>query len=102
MASPLILKPLCLADGTAVPAIIPLDVPWFTEVDLTLGGRNKIQGTFPLSAVRRADLAAYPNSPLNLKQFARPEDKEKTQETGSALDAFLAFARSEGFTEVTR
>jgi len=82
MASPLILKPLCLADGTAVPAIIPLDVPWFTDVDLTLGGRNNVRRTFPLSAVRRRSLAAYPNSPL----AASPD--------GSAIEAFLAFAQN--------
>jgi len=92
MASPLVLKPLCLADGTAVPAIIPLDVPWFTEVDLTLGGRNNIRGTFPMSAVRRPNLATYANSPL------------VSSPTGSAIEAFLAFAQNtdNGFREVTR
>jgi len=88
MASPLILKALCLSDKTAVPAIIPLDVPWFTEVDLTIGGRDSVRQTFPQSAVRRPDMARYPNSPLS------------GSANGSALEAFLAFARAKGFTEV--
>jgi CRISPR-associated protein Cmr1 len=92
MASPLVLKPLCLANGTAVPAFIPLDVPWFTDVELTLRGRDKVQRTFPLSAVRRPDLATYPNSPL------------ANSPAGSAIEAFLAFAQNadNGFREATR
>lgn len=89
MASPLILKALALADKTAVPAIIPLDVPWFTDVDLTEGGRNSIRQTFPYSSVHRPNLATYANSPL------------AASANGSAIEAFLAFARSQGFTEVT-
>lgn len=92
MASPIILKALCLADGTAVPAMIPLDVPWFTEVDLTLGGRNTVRQTFPLTAVRRPDLGTYTNPPSPLA----------SSPNGSALEAFLAFARTEGFVEVTQ
>ena len=52
------------------------------------------QLSLPLTAttvVRDARLSSYPNSPLT-----------GLSPNGSALDAFLAFARSEGFTEVTR
>ena len=94
MASPLILKALCLADGTAVAAIIPLDVPWFTEVELTLGGRNKVRQAFPRSAVRRPDLGTYTNPPSPLAGSP----------AGSAIEAFLAFAQNadNGFIEVSR
>jgi CRISPR-associated protein Cmr1 len=82
MASPLVLKPLCLQDGSAVPAIIPLVVPWFSEVDLTLGGRSNVRRVFPRSATRRPDLATYPNSPL------------AGSAAGSAIEAFLGFAQN--------
>ncbi|MGH7224982.1 MAG: hypothetical protein ACRELF_17305, partial [Gemmataceae bacterium] len=96
MASPLVLRPLCLADGNAVPAIIPLDVPWFTEVDLTLGGRRNVRRTFPLSAVRRPSLAEYtiPPSPLGpLPSAANPRISAGSGD-GSAIEAFLAFAQN--------
>jgi CRISPR-associated protein Cmr1 len=82
MASPLVLKPLCLKDGSAVPAIIPLVVPEFSEVDLTLGGRTNVRRTFPRSATRRPDLATYPNSPLACSA------------AGSAIEAFLGFTQN--------
>ena len=84
MASPLILKALCLANGTAVSAIIPLVVPWFTEVELTRGGRKNVENVFPLSAVRRPDLATYKDSPSPLAGSP----------AGSAIEAFLAFAQN--------
>jgi len=82
MASPLILKPLCLKDGNAVAVIVPLVVPWFSGVDLTLRGRDQIRRTFPQSSTRRPDLGTYPNSPL------------AGSPSGSAIEAFLAFAQN--------
>jgi hypothetical protein len=88
MASPLILKPLALADGKAIPLILRLKTPPLTGVDLRRG-----ETSLPLppsTAIRDPRLSSYPNSPL------------AGSPNGSALEAFLAFARSEGFTEVPR
>jgi CRISPR-associated protein Cmr1 len=85
MASPLILKPLCLANGKAVSLAVRLDVPGFSGVELTQQGRNNVVGTYPHTAVCRSDLATYTNSPL-------------AGSSGSALEAFLKFLASKGFT----
>jgi len=91
MASPLILKPLALGNGNALPLILRLKSPDLAGVDL----RQKVQGqeqSLPLpnpTHIRDAALAGYVNSPL-----ARSPN-------GSALEAFLAEAAAQGFTEVT-
>jgi len=100
MASPLILKPLALSSGKAVPLILRLKTPALTGVDLRRGDTSL--GLLSTTVIRDKRLGEYDKSPLNLKQFARPEDRDKVVETGSALEAFLAFARAEGFTEVPR
>ena len=88
MASPLILKPLALADGKAIPLILRLRTPLLTGVDLRRGDESlRIP---PTTAIRQAHLSTYRDSPLN------------GSPSGSALEAFLAIARSQGFTEVTR
>ena len=86
MASPLILKPLALADGEAVPLILRLRTPPLSGVDLRRDERSLTIS--PTAAIRGARLAAYRESPL----AASP--------AGSALEAFLAFARTKGFTEL--
>jgi CRISPR-associated protein Cmr1 len=88
MASPLILKPLALASGKAVPLILRLRTPTLTGVDLRRGDTSL--GLPPTTVIRDPRLSSYPNSPL------------AGSPNGSALEAFLAFARAEGFTEVTR
>lgn len=88
MASPLILKPLALQNGKAVPIILRLQAPALTGVELRRGDAPlKLPAT---TVIRDPRLASYPNSPL----AASPN--------GSAVEAFLAFARAEGFTEVPR
>lgn len=91
MASPLILKPLALAGGKAVPIIVRLDHPPFSAVELTQDRRDNVIGNeWPPTAVRRPDLADYPDSPL------------AGSRSGSAIEAFLAFAVSDsGFEEVS-
>jgi CRISPR-associated protein Cmr1 len=89
MASPLILKPLALANGKFVPLIVRLKTPAFTGVDLRQGERS-----LPLpqpTAIRDPKLATYEDSPM-----------KDCSPNGSALEAFLAYARSrsEDFTEV--
>jgi hypothetical protein len=88
MASPLVLKPLALQSGKAVPLILRLKTPALTGVDLR--HVNNSMNLPPTTLIRDPRLASYPNSPL----AASPN--------GSAIEAFLAFARAEGFTEVTR
>jgi CRISPR-associated protein Cmr1 len=80
MASPLILKPLALADGQAVPILVPLCVPGVSEIELMLGSRSR--GRLGADAIRHPRLAAYPSSPLG-----------GLTHQGSALEAFLNFAR---------
>jgi CRISPR-associated protein Cmr1 len=88
MASPLIVKPLALADGKAVPIVVRLQAPALPGVDLKQGRRSiALPDT---TETRGARLGAYPNSPLH----ASP--------SGSALDAFLHFVRAKGFREVLR
>ena len=90
MASPLILKPLALANGKAVPLIMQLVTPLLTGVDLKQGNQSL---TLPATtAIRDGRLATYENSPLSRAA------------TGSALEAFLLHARQDnnGFREVTR
>lgn len=95
MASPVILKPLALADGQAVPIVVPLVTPGVSEVELMQGSRS--QGRWDIDAIRHPRLARYPNSPLS-----------GLSEQGSALEAFLNFASlptsqdGYGFVEITR
>jgi CRISPR-associated protein Cmr1 len=85
MASPLILKPLAHANGKALPLIMHLKAPPLTGVDLRRG-ETSLSLPEP-TLIRDPQLASYPHSPLT----ASPN--------GSALEAFLAFARTKGFTE---
>jgi CRISPR-associated protein Cmr1 len=88
MASPLILRPLALADGKAIPLILWLKTPRLAGVNLRRGDTSLPLP--PSTAIRDPRLSSYPNSPL------------AGSPNGSALEAFLTFARSEGFTEVSR
>jgi len=88
MASPLILKPLALQNGTAIPLILWLRTSSLESVELRRG-----ETPFPESStmvVRDPRLSKYPNSPL------------AGSPSGSAIEAFLAYSRAQGFTEVTR
>lgn len=90
MASPLILKPLALNNGQALSQVLLLNVPPLDNVDLRSGKES-----FKLPAgtvIRGQQLATYANSPLSVQNF----DKSKT---GSAIQAFLAYARSNGYSE---
>lgn len=87
MASPLILKPVALKNGKFVPVIVRLKTPLLTGVEL-----RKVEQSLPLpkpTYIRDPKLAEYANSPL-----------QNRSNQGSALEAFLAFAGSKGFTKV--
>lgn len=88
MASPLILKPLALQSGKAVPLILRLRTLALTGVDLRRGDTSL--SLPPTTVIRDPRLAGYPNSPL------------AGSPNGSAIEAFLTFASAQGFTEVTR
>jgi len=88
MASPLILKPLILQDGKALPIILQLNTVSLDGIELRRGDKSlPLPSSTTINAPR---LAEYKNSPL------------AGSPSGSAIEAFLAFARNEGFTEVTR
>jgi CRISPR-associated protein Cmr1 len=88
MASPLILKPLALANGKAVPLILQLISPSLTGVELKRGSTAlELPDT---TVVRARRLAIYRDSPLSASHY------------GSAVEAFLAYARNNGFEEITR
>ena len=95
MASPLILKPLALADGRAVPLILRLRTPQLTEIELRRSSPEATKGTplgtWGLTAIRdpRFVDARYRDSPLR-----------GLTADGSALEAFLARAVQNGFKEV--
>lgn len=94
MASPLILKPLALANGKAVPLIMQLVTLPLSGVDLRQRqGQQEISLPLPETTVTRDPrLATYHNSPLS------------GAASGSALEAFLLRVRqpNSGFQEVTR
>ena len=76
MASPLILKPLALADGQAVPIIVPLLTPACREVEL-------MQGQTESWAVEEPTPSAIRGWPLSWLALAGLSHQ------GSALEAFL-------------
>jgi CRISPR-associated protein Cmr1 len=86
MASPLILRPLAFGDGSkAVPMIVRLRAPGPPALKLSNDKLGPFSGDRYLS---RPDLATYANSPM------AGRSKE-----GSALTAFFALAKEEGFQE---
>ena len=94
MASPIILKPLALADGRAVPILVALLAPGASDIEL-LAGKRSIR-TWDARAIHDPRLSNYPNSPL-----------AGLSSQGSALEAFLNFAQrpqphdGPGFEEIT-
>ncbi|MBY0230792.1 MAG: type III-B CRISPR module RAMP protein Cmr1 [Gemmataceae bacterium] len=85
MGSPLILKPLAVSPTQAVPMIVRLIAPAPDAVVL-MDGKKEV-GQLGPDAIRDPRLAT-PGSPL------------AASHAGSALEAFLAFARNDGFQEV--
>lgn len=86
MASPLILKPLALPNGEAVAVITRLLAPQLDNLVLMQGKHERRR--FDARAIRGPRLVTTGDQPMSHAA------------SGSALDAFLAFARSQGFTEV--
>jgi CRISPR-associated protein Cmr1 len=95
MASPIILRPLAIGEGDrAVAMVLRLTTPPLEELEL-----KKITDPPVLNAsnIYRPDLAQYTNSPLGSPISGGP----KRSSNGSALDAFIGFAKEKGFQERT-
>jgi CRISPR-associated protein Cmr1 len=87
MASPIIMRPLAVGDGTAaLPMIVRLRAPAPPALKLSNENFGPFSGN---QFISRPDLATYSNSPM----------KGRSNE-GSALIAFFALAKEEGFKEV--
>jgi len=91
MASPVILKPLALLNGQAVPLILPLLTSGVSRVELQNNRTRECLTQRRTVPVRDPSFASG-DSPINGRSTK-----------GSALESFLAFAKNEnGFQEVTR
>lgn len=91
MGSPLLLRPVATADGKAVAVLVRLRAPAVTSVELT--GRPVTRpAVFGPAAIRRPNLATYPNSPLGPLHDAAGNPISTGSPAGSAVEAFLAFA----------
>ncbi len=90
MASPIILKPLALAGGSSVPIILRLQTLLPDRVELQDNKKHDCLTRMRAVPVRDSKFASG-KSPINGRSPA-----------GSALEAFLAFALSKGFTELPR
>lgn len=88
MASPLILRPVALQNGKFVPVVVQLAVPALDGVDLRKGNSSLPLPFQPVISGKK--LAEYRDSPLAGRS-----------PNGSALEGFLAFARSKQYLEVT-
>ena len=90
MASPLILRPVALANGKYVPIVCVLNTEPLSGVEFVeVEHRRPLRPRAPLR-VRGADLCEYRNSPLRY-------DRTKS---GSAVEAFLGYAERNGFQRI--
>jgi len=88
MASPVILRPLAFGDGRrSVPLIMRLVTKPLNDVELKVRGET-IHSAGP-EEIRGPRLKEYRNSPMSV-----------LTEDGSALEAFVNFAKGNGFEEV--
>ncbi|NPV63072.1 MAG: hypothetical protein HPY61_10690 [Methanotrichaceae archaeon] len=88
MASPIILRPIAFGDGrNGVPLIIRLNTEPLNHVELKVKGRA-LGSTGP-TGIRNPKLATYGGSPMAGRTS-----------TGSALEAFIAYAIEKKFDEV--
>lgn len=88
MASPLIIKPLAISKDKAFPMILVLNAPLPDSIVLEKG-REVWEGGMESVVDSRA--VSYHNSPMAGRS-----------KTGDALEAFMAYAKSQGFQEVSR
>lgn len=88
MASSIILRPIGFGDGRiGVPLIIRLRSETLNQVELKIKG--KVVASFGPKSIRDPKLAAYRSSPMAGRS-----------QIGSSLQAFVAYAKENGFKEV--
>lgn len=92
MSSPIILRPMMCRNGEVLQLILRLNAPSPNEVIL-----KKAPGDPHFKKICDTKLANYPNSPLGSPKAGMPVRSS----SGSAADGFLAFAKENGFQEVT-
>ena len=94
MSSPLIVKPWVLGNGRAVSLILRLATPELTDVQLH--GKRLGDKPYGPASIRSPGFSGYKDSPMGAGTGGRPRSA-----AGSALEAFLAFAKENGYREVT-
>lgn len=93
MASPLIIRPVMCRNGDILQMIMRLDTPSVDKVIL-----NNAPEDTPFSSIRGPNLAKYDGSPLGRPKPGAP----LRSPSGSALEAFISFAKEKGFVEVPK
>jgi CRISPR-associated protein Cmr1 len=97
MASPVILRPLGLGSGKAVPMVAALRTPVLEACHLVRHAQDtKPLKTIESDQIRRPALATYKNSPLQNLDSGAPRSL-----AGSAVEAFTTFVQEHGFRRVT-
>jgi CRISPR-associated protein Cmr1 len=86
MASPLILKALAMKPDQALPMILKLKTQLPDGVIVKSIDFDEKEHSFGSDKIRRSDLCSYPHSPMSGRS-----------QNGSAMEAFINFAREEGF-----
>lgn len=102
MASPLILKPMALANGKTVPVILQLVAPNVDKVALKPANKTAAQ---VLGVAPNTDLLAARGLKPRIREPELAKDKASplaASSAGLALDAFLQFAKTHGFHEIAR
>lgn len=100
MASPLILRPFKCQDGASVSLILKLRTPGITSAYLkppARPDRRDLQNAISVFPIATRDNATYPHSPMGPP--GRAFDPRSAN--GSALEAFIAYAIEQGYTEVS-
>jgi CRISPR-associated protein Cmr1 len=98
MASPVILRPICFSDKQVASMIAVLNTAPLTAAYLKPGERDLTSGVaLSLSQIRVPSLASYTDSPMGSPGPSKPQRSP----SGSALKAFIAFAKDKGFQECT-
>jgi CRISPR-associated protein Cmr1 len=90
MASPVILRPLGIwGSSQALPMVFVLSAPPPDQLELHFEAGGTASPRIGPEEVRRPDLSTYGGSPM-----------ARRSPSGSALEAFLAFAREKGYQEL--
>ncbi len=92
MSSPIIIRPVKCKDGSSFQMIMVLDAPKVIEVVLKKNGDT----FYKTKKIRGEELGSYTNSPMGPPKPGFPPRSS----SGSAIEAFIAFSKENGFIEV--